>query len=148
MAFSEYNTVNMKSVLAIISIIGFVSVAVFGFLAIGHINEMAHSGCLAALAQNGVCPSATNVPLAAAFSHLNILRSFSSALLNNAALLLTLVAMAGISFGAMRIPVFSAYLTEASSFLPRLLQSGDNSISRNFEWLAIHFNSPSFVLSA
>ncbi len=122
--------------------------AVFGFLAIGHINEMAHDGCLAALAQNGVCPSATSAPLAAAFSYLNILRSFSSAVLNNIFLLLVLAVFAGTASGFVKIPDFSGNLGEITAFLPRLLQDGKNSISRNFDWLAIHFNSPSFVLSA
>gem|GEM_PF-6519282 len=137
----------MKSVLATISIIGFISVAVFGFLAIGHINEMAHSGCLAALAQNGVCPSATNVPLAAAFSHLNILKSFSSALLNNAALMLSLALFAGALSASVRIPDFSVF-GEVASLLPAMLRDGENSISSHFDWLAIHLNSPSFALSA
>lgn len=137
----------MKSALAIISIIGFVSVAVFGFLAIGHINEMAHRGCLAALSQNGICPSASNAPLAAAFSHLNILKSFSSALLSNSVLLLVLTIL---FFSSYVLSFFRPFvgLSEAVLFLPRLLRNGENYISRNLNWLAIHFNSPSFSLSA
>lgn len=138
----------MKFALAIISIIGFVSVAVFGFMAIGHINEMAHNGCLAALSQNGVCPSATSAPLAAAFSHLNILRSFSSALLNNVVLLLALAVLSGIAFVSVRNSGDFYGLSEGVSFLFRLLEKGENSSSLNLNWLALHFNSPSFVLSA
>lgn len=138
----------MKSALAVISIIGFASIAVFGFLAIGHINEMAHRGCLAALSQNGICPSASNVPLAAAFSHLNILKSFSTALLGNSISLLVLMILAVIVSGFIKIPDASIGLSNAVLFLPRLLETGNNSISRNLNWLAIHFNSPSFVFDA
>lgn len=124
------------------------SVAVFGFLAIGHINEMAHSGCLAALSQNGVCPSATSAPLAAAFSHLDILRSFSSAVFNSSALLLALAVLSAAIYGLFKIQDLSADKRSVIAFLPRLLSGGDSSISRSFRWLSIHFNSPSFVLSA
>lgn len=137
----------MKSALTILLITGFVSVAVFGFIGIGHINEAAHHGCLAALSQNGICPSASSAPLTAAFSHLNILKSFSLALLNSAFLLLSLAGIAlfrlkndgDSSTGAIR--QLFLYARRASSI-------GSNFLGRNLSWLNLHLNSPAYALSA
>ena len=138
----------MKLALTILLITGFVSVAVFGFIGISHITEAAHQGCLAALSQNGICPSATSLPLSSAFYHLNILRSFSVALIVNAALILALAAVVLFALkndstaqGALGISRLFSYVRRASSV-------ANDFLSSNLSWLNLHLNSPSFAASA
>lgn len=138
----------MKSALTILLITGFVSVAVFGFIGIGHIDEMAHHGCLAALSQNGTCPSATSLPLASAFYHMDILRGFSTALLSSALLLLALAG--AVLFGLRNDLAPGSGIGAAELFLYARRASfiGSNFLNRNLSWLNLHLNSPSYPLSA
>ncbi len=138
----------MKSALTILLITGFMSVAVFGFVGMSHIDEMAHYGCLAALADHGECPLATAAPLASAFFHLDILRSFSLALLNNVLLLLALVGAA--LFGAKIRSAAQSPIRIRELFLyVRRLSSDDNDFSgRSLSWLVRHLNSPAYPMSA
>lgn len=138
----------MKSVLTILLITGFVSVAVFGFIGIGHINEAAHHGCLAALSQNGICPSASGAPLAAAFSHMNILRSFSTALLANALLLLALAAAALFALNNSGASRDTYGRGEIFFHNQREDFAGNNFFNRTLSWLNFHLNSPSYAVSA
>lgn len=138
----------MKSALTTLLIIGFVSVAVFGFIGIGHISEAAHYGCLAALSQNGICPSTSATPLAAAFSHLNILRSFSSALLTSAALLLALAGAVLFGIGNQVILSSTQGIQELFLYAHRISFIGNDFFSSNLNWLSLHLNSPSYAMSA
>lgn len=137
----------MKSALTILSIIAFTGVAVFGFVGIGHIDEMAHHGCLAALADHGVCPIASGAPLASAFFHMDILKSFSLALLNNAVLLLALAAV--VVFGLKNLVGENIPGIRESFLYARRADSDDNDFSEsNLSWLSLHVNSPSYAMSA
>lgn len=138
----------MKSALTILLVTSFIGVAVFGSLGMGHIDEMAHRGCLAALAQNGVCPLATSAPLTSAFYHMDILRSFSTALFANAILLLALAAalvfglkneLAG-KFGSGIRKLFF-YAKKSDSIL-------SSCRINNLSWLSLHLNSPAVAASA
>lgn len=138
----------MKYVLTIFLITGFASMAVFGFIGIGHINEAAHHGCLAALSQNGICPSASSAPLAAAFSHLNILKSFSLALLNSAFLLLALAGIALFGLKNDAAAQSTGAIRELFLYVRRLSSIGSDFFISNLNWLNLHLNSPSYAMSA
>lgn len=138
----------MKSALATISIIGFISVAVFGFVGIGHISEAAHYGCLAALSQNGICPSTSAAPLEAAFSHLNILRSFSTALLTNILILLVLAFTALYGLKNSLSDQDTGGMREISFYAKKNDFIDNNFLNSSLSWLNLHQNSPAFAKSA
>lgn len=138
----------MKSALTILLITCFAGVAVFGFIGMRNMDEVVNSGCLAALMQNGICPSASNAPLAAAFLHLDILRSFSTALLTNVLLLLALAA--SVLFGLKNYLVAQSALGIRKLFFyaQRSTSIGNDFFSSNLSWLNIHLNSPAPAMSA
>lgn len=134
--------------MTILLITGFVSVAVFGFIGMGNMDEVVHSGCLAALTQNGVCPSASSAPLAAAFSHMNILKSFSVALLINAALILALAAISLFGLKNKMALQAAAGMRELFFYAKRSSFIGNDFFSSNLSWLNLHLNSPAPAMSA
>lgn len=138
----------MKSALTILMIAVFASVAVLGFIGIGHMDEMAHHGCLAALAQNGDCPIASGTPLASAFFHLDILRSFSLALLANAVLLLALAAAVLFGLKNQLIPQDTLRIRELFLYTKRLSLINNDFLTSNLSWLSLHLNSPAYSASA
>ncbi len=134
----------MKSILTILILASFIGIAVFGFVGMTSAQHL-HGGCIASLADKGLCPSGV-VPVSAAFSHLEVLKSFSLAFLTGFASLVSLIALAFAVSG--RNPDIPEAVFRPVSALGDLFKDSNNSLAHNFEWLAIHFNSPSFVLSA
>jgi polyferredoxin len=84
--------------LTLLLIIGFASIAVFGFIAMND-NEGGHTGCIAATAQGAVCPS-TNLGDFIAF-HANAFRVFSTATF--APSVLSLIALALLAFAGFAL---------------------------------------------
>lgn len=69
----------MRSLPAVLLVISFTSIAVFGFLALGHANgSHVHAGCMAAILYNTQCPE-SNIFASLAF-HMNAFRGFSTAI--------------------------------------------------------------------
>lgn len=125
-------------------VIGFVSLAVFGVLAVNHTQEHGHSGCIATAIQKSECPRQNSSLNYLAF-HFDAFKDFSTAAFgkNIFFLLLTLILFAigaglALFFGKIALPQLGSV----------------SSRSRNWEffsspqtqelthWLALHENSP------
>lgn len=139
-------TNRMKFAITFFVIIGFLSIAVFGFLAMGHQSGGIHSGCIATTAKAlGVCPNA-NGASAAAF-HLSVYKGFSTAiLLAFAAELLLIMAVMSrlgaslkISAGAPFAAIFADHKRRVTT--PRLIHT--QIFTR---WLSRLENSPATTL--
>ena len=136
----------MRSILTAIVIIGFSGMAVFGYIGMNHLNEMAHYGCLAALSQNGACPLATGAPLASAFFHLNILKSFSVALVNGVILLLMAAVAAFIGLADGNNDEIDPNNSKLSLYARRITFIANGFSTSTFDWLSLHVNSPAYAL--
>ena len=134
----------MNPAFTILIMTSFIGIAVFGFVGMTSAQHL-HGGCIASLADKGLCPSGV-VPFSSAFSHLEVLKSFSLAFLTGIISLALLIALAFAVFG--RSPHVSAIAIKPFQALEDLFKGFNDSLSRNFEWLAIHYNSPSFALAA
>ena len=132
----------MKSALATIFLTAFIGISIFGFIGMNG-EEMAHGSCLAELAAKGfgLCLPGINSFKIADF-HLNILKSFSSAIINfeslfilffTAALFLFLKIISGIQLSFGRSWYFK------NKFLERTFSSRRH---QEISWLALHENSP------
>ncbi|MDO8505931.1 MAG: hypothetical protein Q7S48_05165 [bacterium] len=67
-------------------LITFISIAVFGFLAMGHAsNGHMHGGCIAAAARASTCESDADD----SFFHINVFKSFSQAMISSAMLFIS-----------------------------------------------------------
>ncbi len=137
----------MKSVISVFTIIGFISVAVFGFAAMNHNSNHSHGGCVAAATQGTDCPKGSDVTAFLNF-HFYAFRSFSLATIGEnvmSALSLVIftsllfIGLAFLSFFLFRPPklVFYRYQFQ-NSFLPPQKQK----LTR---WLARHENSPNIL---
>jgi|SRR3989344_705487 len=128
------------SILAIVVLTGFASLAVFGFMTMmAHGN---HTDCAAATAQGGACPEGETA-LAYVSFHLDALRSFTSATFGSPfliALALILVTF-GIATGILSTslpPISSRTVNRFEDFLrPPVL-------TRLTAWTALHEASPTF----
>jgi len=137
----------MKTLLTLSIILSFVGITVFGFLAISHGENMGHSGCIAALAERGICPAERNNPFILAAFHGNFLRSFSLALLSSGAAILMVL-------GSMFISGWLKISADKDSNLAGVLISFyGNFFRENFNfskyktirWLSFHENSPAVI---
>ena len=136
----------MKSVISVFTIIGFISVAVFGFAAMNHNSNYSHGGCVAAATQGTDCPKGSDVTAFLNF-HFYAFRSFSLATIGEnvmSALSLAFTSLlfigpAFFSFFLLHPPklVFYRYQFQ-NSFPPPQKQK----LTR---WLALHENSPTIL---
>ncbi|MEK7567180.1 MAG: hypothetical protein AAB527_03555 [Patescibacteria group bacterium] len=120
-------------------LLGFVGIAVFGFLAMGH-DAAARGACLAMTFNRSACPSGISETIS---FYASAFKSFSLAVLT---LGLNLAAV-GIIFGfslfifSVPTPNFSQF-----SFLKRFSFATSILAKKNLtHWLSLHENSPSFV---
>lgn len=134
----------MKSLLTTTILLGFISVAVFGFAGVSHGALDAHDdGCIMATAKGVECPQATSAADYLTF-HLNAFKSFSSATFGEtlAASLLTLLLLAlglpAVALIRSRAPMLShAYVWH------RWRESLDSPEERELlHWLALQEHSP------
>ena len=132
----------MKFTLTTFLLVGFIGIAVFGFLAINHGGSHGHSGCLAAVAKGTDCPYETGTAASVAF-HLDTFKGFSTAVFGENAgsavtLLLLLLLSVGLGIGqriysrTLPLPFFLVHRLFAQPFQLQFAQ-----------WLALHENSPS-----
>ena len=135
----------MKHSFALVSIFGFVSLAVFGFLGMSYAMNEGHVACVASAAQNLSCPLETSQIGFVSF-HLNALKNFSTAVFSDGLLFLT-VAL----FLAIELCLIFKF-----KFLPNLFlkpcrvfyeENPDSQIRRKFfRWLSLHEASPNSFL--
>lgn len=130
--------------LPVVLLVGFVSIAVFGFAGMsdGH-----GSGCIAAQAHGGVCPEQN--PLGFASFHMEAFRNFSSAVFsdNSAGLLLMILALILISTATVAgkiSPPAKIFTAERQRYFESFLPSCQRTIMR---WLSLRENSPTLVLA-
>ncbi len=119
-------------------LLGFISIAVFGFAAMNHDSGYGHNGCIATIAQGTDCPKQEST-LAFLTFHTGAFKGFSTAVF--AVLTLFLISLAALAFFPDPIfqePNFSHYFfaLRLSSFA-----SSENLIS----WLSLHENSPTVL---
>jgi len=135
----------MKSAVSAITIIGFVGVAVLGFVAMNHNSGHGHSGCIVAITQGTACPEGSNV-ITFLNSHFNAFKNFSLATFGENtlnALLLAFVSLLFIGLGFSKAFLFRT----PQLALARHRFTGSFSPPQKQElihWLALHENSPAF----
>ena len=135
----------MKSALTTFVILSVVSIAAFGFLAMGHGAGREHGGfCLGAIAQSAPCPEKD--PLGFASFHLTAFQSFSQAVFSanflSALLLITLLAITLFSLKvSFLIPQFNVRYGEIRG----LADAPFPLVQKLNHWLALHENSPSVL---
>lgn len=123
----------MRKLLALLTIVGFFGIAVFGVFAMnqGH-NE---TGCIAASAHGAACPNEENTFSFIAF-HLNAFKNFSTATFVG----IFLVLIAALLSTTGRLEIAPRY-----SVSKRPLNLGVLLLKQRLTyWLSLHENSPSF----
>ncbi|MDP3999786.1 MAG: hypothetical protein Q8P76_04350 [bacterium] len=128
--------------LPVILLVGFVSIAVFGFAAM---NDDHGSGCLATMVNGGVCPEQN--PLVFAAFHLEVFKSFSSAVFsgNFAGLFSIILALALILATVVTgkiSPPAKIFTAERKRYFESFLPLFRQAIIR---WLALRENSPALA---
>ena len=126
----------MNSVLAKLLLIGFIAIAVFGFLAMGHsFGEW----CLASAANRSACPAGIG---GAVSFYANAFKSFSLAVFAAGSMILFVAAFGVLSrlIPSFVLPVFSEI-----NFSQRPEFFKPFSETRALRWLSLHENSPSFI---
>ncbi|MBI2639488.1 MAG: hypothetical protein HYW90_01180 [Candidatus Sungbacteria bacterium] len=134
----------MKPLFTLFVLIGFVGIAVFGFMIMGHGND--HGGCIVAIAKGIDCPEGWNTFSFAKF-HLDTFRSFSAAIFSDSiGGLLLLLFFIVFWFGV--IPRFQFYFLFNRPFAAYRFLDSSWLVRRELtHWLALHENSPaSFLL--
>jgi len=136
----------MKVLLTIALFLSFLSVAVFGFLAINHGSDK-HNACIAAIAGKMPCLAEEGL-LSLINFHLNALKSFSMAVFDlaqisafNVALIFLSLMFLGRLFVSRFIPVLSKFVSPGFE-----ISKQPNLFKINFiRWLSLHENSPTLV---
>lgn len=133
--------------LALILLIGFVSIALFGFVAIPH-QMSGHSGsdCLASFVVNkSLCPDGNNFSYA--FYHIQAYQFFSNALISSFVAIFAVIALAFILTFVFREfdarPVFRNQIFYLKKRLTEIADSLLSSFKIFIRWLSILENSPS-----
>ncbi len=120
---------------------GFIAIAVFGFLAMGHNAEM-RGGCLAAAVNRSACPAGMYEMIS---FYLNAFKSFSlavfSAVLNFAVLAVLFTVAIYLTASAADIYVNKDF---SFSVLSRWFAAAVRFPEKYLRWLSLHENSPSF----
>ena len=126
----------MKPLFSMLTIIGFVAIAVFGFSAMGQDSGHGHSKiCIATVATGFECPPGTNL----ADFHLSAFRTFSNATLFVYSLLVLFIALWTLQIGPFGSRPVLEFQTRNRG---HLLTSYETSLK---SWLSLHENSPSAI---
>lgn len=137
----------MKITLAILTLLGFAGVGVFGFLMMGDLSN--HASCLASNTQGAPCPEEN--PLAFASFHLFALKFFGTATFTNVlAAFFVLIAVLAV-FGIVQLFVVHKSLSFARTVasIRSYLASFVSYIELELRlWLAARENSPAFLFRA
>ncbi len=96
----------MKLGLTILLILGFVGVAVFGYLWVGPVQNCCHQVCIADVIQGGTCPEPYN-PFTLANYHILAFQSLSKAIGNPSLLILLTVLFSLIFFTIPKLEVLN-----------------------------------------
>lgn len=134
------------SFFAIILIISFASVAVFGFWLMTHDQMMGHGSCVANTVQGSMCAQVS--PFAFAGFHISAFNSFISVIMQNLAtfalIIIALIAMIAMAFlGIMGAPPSAKpYRLPNYGNKPEFIHK-----IRFATWYSLHENSPSFALA-
>lgn len=137
----------MKRALTIITVLSFISIAVFGFMAIGHGNEHKGRACLATTVNGQSCPKEFGLAGILAF-HLGTFKSFSTAVFAQTIFMslvfgvLALLWLQGIGSNS-----FSELDRRNFCYRHKYKKQSPVSVfkSENFRWLSLHENSPAFA---
>ena len=123
----------MRKFFAILTVVGFFGIAVFGVFAMNHGHNEA--GCIAASAQGATCPGTEDALSFIAF-HAGAFKNFSTATFATVILLAITVLLS--ATGSLTIvPQYSG--KQQLSFVVPLLKQ------RLTYWLSLHENSPSLI---
>lgn len=125
-----------------ILLVGFISIAVFGFMAM---NDNHETGCIATTVNGGVCPAQD--PLGLANFYLSAFRYFSNAVFsgNFASFFLAVLVSALISSAVLSEKIFfsvKTFTSEQKRYFESFLPSFRQTIVR---WLALRENSPALI---
>src|SRR3989344_2844219 len=126
----------MNSVLAKLLLIGFIAIAVFGFLAMGHSSG---EWCLASAANRAACPAGIS---GAVSFYTNAFKSFSLAVFAAGGMIL-LAAVFGASSRLATVSLLPALPQINFYQCPVFFKSFSE--TRELRWLSLHENSPSFI---
>lgn len=114
----------MQARLSLILLTAFISVAVFGFIGMGH--TLTHSSCIAATAQGMTGCTKGDGPLSEAGFHLGLFKHFSQALVNTLVVLAALVAVflavwsiANTIAHSTNLPAYTVIIRETSQIFKR-----------------------------
>lgn len=131
----------MRRLLALLTIIGFSGIAVFGVFAMNHGHG--DIGCIAASAQGSSCPNTSNVLSFIAF-HVNAFKTFSTATFGSQAIDALLIITALLSIAVLLSTAGLAIVPASSN--RRLSDFSVPPLKQQFtRWLAFHENSPSLI---
>lgn len=135
----------MKSGLTAFIALSILSIAAFGFLAMGHGAGSEHGGfCFGAIAQSVPCPEKD--PLGFASFHLTVFQNFSQAVFSadflSTLLLTTLLAIALFS---LKISFFVPQFNVRYGEIQGLADAPFPLVQKLNHWLALHENSPSVL---
>lgn len=122
----------MRKFFAILTVVGFFGIAVFGVFAMNHGHNEA--GCIAASAQGATCPGTEDTLSFIAF-HASAFKNFSTATF--ATVILLLIAVFVSNTGGLAIIPRHSDKQRPNLVVPLLKQ-------RLTYWLSLHENSPSF----
>ena len=131
----------MKKGVTAVLLLGFIGVAVFGFVAMMHEDGHGHDGCVAATAQATACPMNFS-PLSIPF-HMDTFKAFSTAIPSAglfAILALLAIFINALAANAARGIFVSSYATGYDHLLSA---EASSSIRALHQWLARLENSPS-----
>ncbi len=135
---------NKQAILGLL--VGFVGIAVFGFLGM-HVDMESHenAGCIASMSQSAECPATT--PADSSAFHVNAFKGFSLATFDHTFMTGLLLAFA-FSFVTIASWLATYFLWSIPSVFdrdrPRTILTSLQKIVLT-HWLALHENSPSFA---
>lgn len=133
----DYNKIVNKFLVKLL-LVGFIGIAVFGFLAMGHSADF-KGKCLASVVNRSICP--VNMADAVNF-YLSAFKSFSLAVLSFG---LNLMALAAVFAAVLCFVIFSPLFNFNSFSFSKSVFAAPANIKRNFlRWLSLHEQSPNF----
>ncbi len=134
--------------LTTILLIGFIGIALFGFIGMPHqMSGHSGSGCLASfVVGKSLCPDGAN-SFSYAFYHIQAYQFFSNALTSSVATILAIIASAFILIFALKNFYTRPVLKNQNFYLKKRIIEISNSLHSSFRnfirWLSILENSPS-----
>lgn len=132
-----------KRTISLVLLVGFVSIAVFGFAGMISDGDHAHKNCLAATARAVDCPVQSDKLLSLWF-HLDAFKQFSRATFVGLILPLLLVAGFALALARLSIGNIPARTSDPLFALERRKNFISPLKNQYSSWLALHLHSPSF----